>query len=487
MILISAIVQYIEAHVKEKIEYEDLEKSTGTSYRYIRQLFPEYSHVTLARYVNSRKIANAAFEIVHSNKDITDIAMDYGFAAYDTFTRVFKRHTGQTPNNFRKSNITVKTTLIAVGMYAPVLSKDINLFSSERIADLAGDGNILFGVPKVEYSSGKCVPFAACLESTLKYIGHKYRHHYAYIMAACGAAFRLRWNDAKWDAANVDLRNMNSENPYEAYINSFNAVGIDYSILAREDSTKEEFINRIVNSLDNGIPVIGLGIVGPPEACIITGYNHKGEMLYGWSYFQDNPEFTKDVAFLDNGYFSTSAWWDNPFSTHLFILGQPFCPLRRTEDIIENAYRILTMSATGEYLAGLNAYEGWAKSLQDDDFFSSGSITPILLESIFCQGDAETMIGEGRYWASEFFKEVANEDKRMAPLCNETAKLFEQISSCGQKMTEIRGGANLDRQMIEKFLNSETRKALVKIIYQAKEYEAAAIKKIEKCSLEFTL
>lgn len=475
---IGSIIHHIEAHIQEKIQYKVLEKSIGMSYRYIRQIFPKYSHLSLSRYINSRKIANAAFEIVNTEKDITDIAMNYGFDVYDTFTRVFKRHTGLTPNEFRKENLPVNIGLIGVGMYAPVISKDVTLMSDEIMTKPSGNGSILFGIPKLEYSSGKCVPFAACLESALQYIGHSYKHNYAYIMAACGAAFRLRWNSTKWDTGNVDLRNINFEKPYEPFIRSFKAVGINYSMLSRENSTKEDFKNKIIVSLDKGVPVIGLGIIGPPEACIITGYDNKGETLFGWSYFQDNPEFTKDVAFLENGYFSTNAWWDNLSSTHLFILGTSGKPEHSVQDIIEYAYSLLTMSSTGMYSAGLNAYDSWAKSLQNDDFFSGGSITPIILESIFCQGDAETMTGEGRYWASEFFKEVADTNEKASSLCHDTANLFKKISNCGQKMTELRGGVILNEQTISKFCDPETRKSLAKIICQTKEYEANAIQNI---------
>lgn len=111
-IFITAIIQFIESHVKGKIQYQELEKAIGMSYRYIRQIFPEYTHLSLSRYINSRKIANAAFELINTDQDITDIALNYGFDAYDTFTRVFKRQTGLTPSEFRKVRPPVSTRLM---------------------------------------------------------------------------------------------------------------------------------------------------------------------------------------------------------------------------------------------------------------------------------------------------------------------------------------------------------------------------------------
>lgn len=37
-------------------------------------------------------------------------------------------------------------------------------------------------------------------------------------------------------------------------------------------------------------PVIAIGVVGPPEPCIVAGYDKGGEVLIGWSFFQDRPE-----------------------------------------------------------------------------------------------------------------------------------------------------------------------------------------------------
>ena len=54
---------------------------------------------------------------------------------------------------------------------------------------------------------------------------------------------------------------------------------------------KSEFISFIKAKIDSGFPCIALGIIGPPEACIITGYRNNGDVLLGWNFFQDNPEY----------------------------------------------------------------------------------------------------------------------------------------------------------------------------------------------------
>jgi len=48
------------------------------------------------------------------------------------------------------------------------------------------------------------------------------------------------------------------------------------------------FRRKIIESIDQGKPLIALGVVGPPEACIITGYDENGDGLRGFGVFQTN-------------------------------------------------------------------------------------------------------------------------------------------------------------------------------------------------------
>jgi AraC-like DNA-binding protein len=57
--------------------------------------------MTLGRYELSRRVAHAAFDMKHTDKKLTDIAGEYGFDTYDTFSRAFLRETGVVPSLFR--------------------------------------------------------------------------------------------------------------------------------------------------------------------------------------------------------------------------------------------------------------------------------------------------------------------------------------------------------------------------------------------------
>jgi AraC family transcriptional regulator len=116
-IIIWTVIVFFENRILERIDYSELERATGFSLQHIRDVFARKTGVSLAKYVLTRKIANAAFEILYSDQTILDIAEKYSFSNHDTFTRAFKRVTGMTPADFRKKRPPVGRIKLCSGVY----------------------------------------------------------------------------------------------------------------------------------------------------------------------------------------------------------------------------------------------------------------------------------------------------------------------------------------------------------------------------------
>lgn len=495
---------FIETRLREPIVYSELEETVGFTYRHIRETFKEHTGVTLSRYILIRRIANSAFDIVHTTKSLTEIASDYMFESYDTFTRAFKRYTNHLPSDFRNHLMLAKVgrKRILVGMYGPVIiniegisnSKKKNCLSvspcepqlsegkdSMNQIEKTKDSCILYGVPKVSYSIEGATPFCVSLRACLNYMGQQI--DYDYIMAASGAAFRLRWNTACWDGGNVDIANI-YEDRYEAYRRAFEATGRSVTILKRENSNKKEFIRFIKSEIDEGRPVIALGIIGPPEACLITGYRNEGATLLGWNCFQENQEFAKNVSTDATGYYITDSWWENECTEAVMSVGEKQEQLRSYKEILTSALELLTKQSityygkehkvTAEYAGGQLAYEFWAKCVADDKEFPKNAILPILFERVVCQIDAQDMVGEGRNCAAGFLEQIGKDNESIAELCKQAANYFRKAAECAFKMNECKGGFLQDETVIRKFVEPETRKQIVQLINQAKVYESKA-------------
>lgn len=344
---------------------------------------------------------------------------------------------------------------------------------------------ILYGVPKVEYTYEECTPFPSCLKACLNYMGQQ--ADYSGLMAVSGAAFRLRWNMDRWDGGNVDIQYV-YEDPLEAFRRSFQAVGRKVRLLERKGSNKEQFKAFIRDEIDHGRPVIALGIIGPPEACILTGYLDSGETLLGWNFFQGNPEFDRERETHECGYFITHTWWENGCTKLLMAIGEEAGETASTRELLENAVEVLSKEriticdpGTSEkrvYAGGQAAYDAWAGAIGNDREFPENAVLPILFERTMCQTDAQVMVGEGRSHAACWIQKMGEKHPEINDLCQKAAHQFREAAGCAMEMYKVKGGFEQNEQNIRTLARPEVRKQIAALIKKAKHHDQMACEHI---------
>ncbi len=84
-----------------------LSDHTGISTNYISQVINQKTDSHFFDYINSFRIDAAKQKLTNNqeNKSILDIAYDVGFNSKSTFNMAFKRYTGQTPSEYRKTSL----------------------------------------------------------------------------------------------------------------------------------------------------------------------------------------------------------------------------------------------------------------------------------------------------------------------------------------------------------------------------------------------
>ncbi len=122
-ILIWSVCTFVESRVQEEILMDELVRQTGFSLAHIRDLFRKRTGKPLSRYVQERRIANAARELLDTDRTILDIAVQYGFSGRSVFSRAFRRHTGYTPNQFRAEATALSRVRLCAGVYGAALPK----------------------------------------------------------------------------------------------------------------------------------------------------------------------------------------------------------------------------------------------------------------------------------------------------------------------------------------------------------------------------
>lgn len=98
------LLQYIEQNLSHNFTLKELAANFHLNPTYLTNLFAECMGISLVRYCNTRKLGHALVLLTTTNRSISEIAYSLGFEDVNNFSRLFKRHYGISPRNFRLKN-----------------------------------------------------------------------------------------------------------------------------------------------------------------------------------------------------------------------------------------------------------------------------------------------------------------------------------------------------------------------------------------------
>ncbi len=473
-----ALIRYIENHLGN-FDIREMSDSFGFSEIYLRELFLKNVNMPIMKYYKRRRIIVSAFEILHSEKKIIDIAFESGFSNHESYTRAFRKVFGMTPSRFRVDRPLIGRKQLDSGVFGleRLVSKEKR--SDELIMKQDNSKTILYDIRKIEHGAyGSKTMFPICIKAVSEYLGDDVS--YAYIMAATGAAFRLVWNRAEWDLSNIDIYHTLKESN-EIYEYGAKALGRDFDFIGRDDNTKkEDFTAFIKSKIEKGFPVIALGIIGPPEPCIVAGYEESGDVVVGWNFFQNDAEFASEISLMDNGYFRSDKWWENTDTQAAMCIGAVSDDPSSDKEIIKMASDIMRARNEGSYAKGISAYDAWKDMLLDEKWFENGAGFDYLFSKLLVHNDAMTCICDGRKWGAKYFEELSEKygDTNKA-VCRKIAKHFQEVSSIADAMALLIGDWSDMEKMLKNFGNRDVREKIGNLIDTAKSNDILAYEQIK--------
>jgi RNA polymerase sigma factor (sigma-70 family) len=366
--------------------------------------------------------------------------------------------------------------------------------------------NVLEGVPRVSFALHKsekvdglgrcpeCFPFPSCLRSCLEFMGENYGHKvveqhgskwrldraYTYLVGVTGIAFKMTWKEG-WYLGNPGLSCL-TDDLGQPYGRAFEAIGYGHELLHKEDSTEPEFRKCIVESIrDRRRPVIARGVVGPPEECMIVGFDRSGEVLIGWSYFQTAPEFSQGVEFEPSGYFRKNGWFAD---TESILLIRDKVEKPPVEEIYNKALRwALKVSRTaevrGDFHSGHAAYSAWAEALGRDEDLTRDNMSALRV-NYHVHEDAVGTTAEGRWYGAQFLRQMAEDMPQLGKNLLEAAKCYEAEHDLMWKIWSFTGGPERSDKGALKLADPETRASIIPIIREARRLDEEACGHIEK-------
>lgn len=102
------VIDYIENHLEDEIDYEEIANIFGYSVYHVQRLFAMVAGIPFSEYIRNRKLSMAAMELQTGEYKVIDIALKYGYSSPNSFNRAFKVFHGVAPSDVKKEGIMIK-------------------------------------------------------------------------------------------------------------------------------------------------------------------------------------------------------------------------------------------------------------------------------------------------------------------------------------------------------------------------------------------
>ena len=323
---------------------------------------------------------------------------------------------------------------------------------------------VLEGVPHIGFDC-HLSPFPGSLYAILEYLGNPC--DYDYLMGVTGAAFRRLWN--RDDGGNIDLLRFG----YTPLRMVFDALGYEWHTVPAE---KGAMLAAIKESLARGVPPISFGVLGPPEAGIVTGYDQDGAVLYGWSYFQPDGSH----------YYEKSDWFETKETAGdrgLVVIGNRKSATPPAREVLVTTLEWAidlecnsTRPEIPDHVSGLAAYDAWAGDLVVDADYPRDK-PDVMAYRTMIYGDQCTMLEERRE-AARFLRRMKTYGPEVAGSLEDAATHYDGAADLVSKLWPWADTTYNDPT--RPLADPHTRRELVGHIRSARDMETQAVVCLQK-------
>lgn len=106
---IQSAINYIEDHITEELDYEQIAKKSFSSSFHFQRVFSILCGYTLGEYIRSRRLTLAGIELANSHEKVIDVAFKYGYDNPESFAKAFQKYHGITPSQARGNGAVLKS------------------------------------------------------------------------------------------------------------------------------------------------------------------------------------------------------------------------------------------------------------------------------------------------------------------------------------------------------------------------------------------
>lgn len=99
------ILLYIESHLEQELSLEKIAAELNYSKYYIGRTFKDKTGITLYKYIQGRRLDEAARKLAETKQPIVEIALEAGYGSQQAFTQAFRYTYLCTPQEYRRIGI----------------------------------------------------------------------------------------------------------------------------------------------------------------------------------------------------------------------------------------------------------------------------------------------------------------------------------------------------------------------------------------------
>src|SRR5882724_413221 len=93
----------IDRNLTDELSLGSVAENCGVSRYHLAHAFGESTGMSVMEYVRERRLSEAAVNLAKGKSNILDLAMEYGYASHEAFSRAFRAQFAMTPEEVRKN------------------------------------------------------------------------------------------------------------------------------------------------------------------------------------------------------------------------------------------------------------------------------------------------------------------------------------------------------------------------------------------------
>lgn len=119
--IVEIIVSYVEDNLDKDLSLDHISKELNYSKFYMARVFSECIGSTLYKYIQGRRLTEAARKLADTDKPIVEIAYEARYNSQQAFTLAFHQLYGCTPQVYRRSGIFIPKQSVITFMVSRTL------------------------------------------------------------------------------------------------------------------------------------------------------------------------------------------------------------------------------------------------------------------------------------------------------------------------------------------------------------------------------